>query len=81
MGFKGYVCRQKRIERVSFSLLKGTSPTNYMHSAACVDVGKSRIQGIPIWYKEMYILVTLCLAKAITYCELSFKVGHLLQFY
>lgn len=52
-----------------------------MHSAACVDVGKSRIQGIPIWYKEMYILVTLCLAKAITYCELSFKVGHLLQFY
>lgn len=52
-----------------------------MQCAACVDVRKLRIQGIPIWYKEMYILTTLCLAKAITHHELSFKVGHLLQFY
>lgn len=73
--------RQKHIERVSFSFFKGTAPSNSMHCAACVAVGKSRIQGIPIWYKEMYILATLCLAKAITHHELSFKVGHLLQFY
>lgn len=73
--------RQKHIERVSFSFFKGTSPNNSMLCAPCVGVGKSRIQGIPIWYKAMYILTTLCLAKAITHHELSFKVGHLLQFY